>query len=161
LQLEQDESLLIKTIPFSSLSGLIYIIIGTPICLFLFKDPVFLWLLFFLPVLLTNRLIINNKRISLRMLFKTRTIKINELHQKSYLIIDPYVFKKYEWQRKLLGQDFQKFWHYRTNIYFSQDENRHKLSQLRLSLFSKRQTYKILAILTQAWNLDSNIKQPD
>jgi hypothetical protein len=161
LQLEQDESLLIKTIPFSSLSGLIYIIIGTPICLFLFKDPVFLWLLFFLPVFLTNRLIITNKRISLRMLFKTRTIKINELHQKSYLIIDPYVFKKYEWQRKLLGQDFQKFWHYRTNIYFSQDENRHKLSQLRLSLFSKRQTDKILAILTQAWNLDSNIKQPD
>ncbi|MCH7328588.1 hypothetical protein [Acinetobacter modestus] len=161
MQLEQDESLLIKTIPFSSLSGLIYIIIGTPICLFLFKDPVFLWLLFFLPVFLTNRLIITNKRISLRMLFKTRTIKINELHQKSYLIIDPYVFKKYEWQRKLLGQDFQKFWHYRTNIYFSQDENRHKLSQLRLSLFSKRQTDKILAILTQAWNLDSNIKQPD
>jgi len=161
LQLEQDESLLIKTIPFSSLSGLIYIIIGTPICLFLFKDPVFLWLLFFLPVFLTNRLIITNKRISLRMLFKTRTIKINELHQKSYLIIDPYVFKKYEWQRKLLGQDFQKFWHYRTNIYFSQDENHHKLSQLRLSLFSKRQTDKILAILTQAWNLDSNIKQPD
>lgn len=161
MQLEQDESLLIKTIPFSSLSGLIYIIIGTPICLFLFKDPVFLWLLFFLPVFLTNRLIITNKRISLRMLFKTRTIKINELHQKSYLIIDPYVFKKYEWQRKLLGQDFQKFWHYRTNIYFSQDENRHKLSQLRLSLFSKRQTDKILAILAQAWNLDSNIKQPD
>ena len=161
MQLEQDESLLIKTIPFSSLSGLIYIIIGTPICLFLFKDPVFLWLLFFLPVFLTNRLIITNKRISLRMLFKTRTIKINELHQKSYLIIDPYVFKMYEWQRKLLGQDFQKFWHYRTNIYFSQDENRHKLSQLRLSLFSKRQTDKILAILTQAWNLDSNIKQPD
>ncbi|KKW75619.1 hypothetical protein AAV96_16475 [Acinetobacter sp. AG1] len=161
MQLEQDESLLIKTIPFSSLSSLIYIIIGTPICLFLFKDPVFLWLLFFLPVFLTNRLIITNKRISLRMLFKTRTIKINELHQKSYLIIDPYVFKKYEWQRKLLGQDFQKFWHYRTNIYFSQDENRHKLSQLRLSLFSKRQTDKILAILTQAWNLDSNIKQPD
>lgn len=161
MQLEQDESLLIKTIPFSSLSGLIYIIIGTPICLFLFKDPVSLWLLFFLPVFLTNRLIITNKRISLRMLFKTRTIKINELHQKSYLIIDPYVFKKYEWQRKLLGQDFQKFWHYRTNIYFSQDENRHKLSQLRLSLFSKRQTDKILAILTQAWNLDSNIKQPD
>ena len=161
MQLEQDESLLIKTIPFSSLSGLIYIIIGTPICLFLFKDPVFLWLLFFLPVFLTNRLIITNKRISLRMLFKTRTIKINDLHQKSYLIIDPYVFKKYEWQRKLLGQDFQKFWHYRTNIYFSQDENRHKLSQLRLSLFSKRQTDKILAILTQAWNLDSNIKQPD
>ncbi|MCH7332039.1 hypothetical protein [Acinetobacter modestus] len=117
--------------------------------------------LIFSASFLTNRLIITNKRISLRMLFKTRTIKINELHQKSYLIIDPYVFKKYEWQRKLLGQDFQKFWHYRTNIYFSQDENRHKLSQLRLSLFSKRQTDKILAILAQAWNLDSNIKQPD
>ncbi|MFM6905930.1 MAG: hypothetical protein ACKOUU_07795 [Acinetobacter tjernbergiae] len=161
MQLEQDESVLINTIPFSSLSGLIYIIIGTPICLFLFKDPVFLWLLFFLPVFLTNRLIITNKRISLRMLFRTRAIKINELHQKPYLTIDPYIFKKYEWQRKLLGQNFKKFWHYRTNIYFSQDENRHKLSQLRLSLFSKKQTDKILAILTQTWNLDSNIKQPN
>ena len=69
--------------------------------------------------------------------------------------------KKYEWQRKLLGQNFKKFWYYRTNIYFSQDENRHKLSQLRLSLFSKKQTDKILAILTQTWNLDSNIKQPN
>jgi len=70
--------------------------------------------------------------------------------------------KKYEWQRKLLGQNFKKFWYYRTNIYFSQDENRHRLSQLRLSLFSKKQTDKILVmLLTQAWNLDSNIKQPD
>lgn len=85
-------------------------------------------------------------------------IKIDERQQTPYLIIDPYVFKKYEWQRKLLGQDFKKFWHYRSNIYFTQDENRHRLSQLRLSLFSKKQVDQILVNLTQTWNLDPNIK---
>ena len=51
----------------------------------LFKNSIFLWFLLFLPIFLTNRLIITNKRISLRMLFRTRAIKINELHQKPYL----------------------------------------------------------------------------
>ena len=48
-----------------------------------------------------------------------------------------------------------------SNIDFSEKSDKKILHQLQLSLFSKKQTDKILAILTQTWNLDSNIKQPN
>ena len=53
------------------------------------------------------------------------------------------------------------FWKYQTSIQFSEKSDKKILHQLQLSLFSKKQTDKILAILTQTWNLDSNIKQPN
>ncbi|MEG0347437.1 MAG: hypothetical protein RR605_05220, partial [Acinetobacter sp.] len=76
-------------------------------------------------------------------------------------IISPYLFKASEWQRKLLKEEFMTFWKYQTSIQFSEKSDKKILHQLQLSLFSKKQTDKILAILTQTWNLDSNIKQPN
>lgn len=109
----------------------------------------------------SDYLIITNQRIILRVFLITKSIKIDHIKNPLQLNIDPSSLQREEWQRKILGQDFKKFWQYRANIQFTENSDRKILNQLRLSLFSKKQTNQILEILTQTWNLNSNIKQPD
>lgn len=169
MQLQDHEEILYKAIPFTSLSYIIISLIGifTIIHLFsvnlLLNENIILYALIFLPILLKffDRIIITNQHIFFKNILGKYSINHNQIKNPPYMFIDPYLFKKYEWQRKLSGQDFQNFWKYRANIQFSQNSDQKTLNRLRLSLFSKKQTDKILTILTQAWNLDPNIKSKE
>ncbi|MEF9957488.1 MAG: hypothetical protein RR677_09590 [Acinetobacter sp.] len=166
MQLKHDEKILYKGKPFNSIQIIILNIVMSLMCFMMFSlTSKYLAMLSFVLLLCVIRyfdsLIITNKRIILRTFLITKSIKIDQLNATLELTIDPFIFQRDEWQRKLLGQDFQKFWRHRSNIYFPQNENRQTLSQLKFSLFSKKQTDKILAILSETWALDSNIKQPN
>ena len=87
---------------------------------------------------------------------------------KITITIPPHTFKKYEWHRKLLKQDFNKFWQHKASIYFPVNKNSQlstflskPLIYLRLSFFSKKQSKQVLQILAKHWQLDSSIQLPE
>lgn len=166
MQLEQGEEILFKEKPFSSIKVTITMTVASIIGLVFWslteKHLIALASLLFLGLLRHfDYLIITNKNIRLCTFFNERKIKLENLNHSPYLVINPDLFKISEWQRKLLKEELMTFWKYQTSIQFSEKSDKKILHQLQLSLFSKKQTDKILAILTQTWNLDSNIKQPN
>ncbi|MBC9229954.1 hypothetical protein HI850_011515 [bacterium SPL81] len=164
MNLIQNEKILYKAKPFNSIQTTMISIILSIMCLTLFSlTSTYFAMLTFIMLLgvirFSDYLIITNQRIILRVFLTTKCISIEQLDVPLELTIEPFTYQKYEWQRKLLGQDLQKFWQYRANIQFIENSDRKTLNQLRLSLFSKKQTDQILAILAQRWNLDPSIKQ--
>lgn len=176
--LAKDEVILFQAIPFKSLLDVVLIIgvitlisLMVSLIALMTKDIRYVILLFLnLIVILAkcfDKIIITNQRITLRTLLINRTVYLLELKEVPYITIDPYTFKKYEWQRKLLRQDFQKFWKNKSLISFSSTHAIEKISffnkalqQLRLDLFSKSQSDKIIEVLENSWELKQNIQPP-
>lgn len=114
-----------------------------------------------------DKITITDHRIVLRTMLVNRTVLLDDLLASPYLTVHPYIFKKYEWQRKLLRQNYQKIYQDKACIYFSFDQQLktttllHKpINYLGLGLFSKKQRQEILAILSRTWRLDPTLQPP-
>lgn len=175
-QIAPNEKILFQGIPFNSLLIIFYMAISLLGIAIVFPSDLLLGKYIFwygLLVLLTllrgfDKITITNQRTVLKILLISREIKLSELKQAPYLTIPPHTFKKYEWHRKLLKQDFNKFWQNKASIYFPVNKNSQlstflskPLIYLRLSFFSKKQSKQVLQILAKHWQLDSSIQLPE
>ncbi len=174
--LAPDEIILFQAMPFNSLSKIFYmaanllgliIIFPTSLLLDTYLN-LYIFLILFILLKSFDKITITNQRIFLRIFLITRTINLNRIAHSPYLTIPPHTFKKYEWHRKLLKQDFNKFWQHKASIYFPVNKNSQlstflskPLIYLRLSFFSKKQSKQVLQILAKHWQLDSSIQLPE
>ncbi len=166
-----DEKILFQAIPFFSLMSVALTSIILIFVFIFFKNFLLIkhivacgFLLAITVLECFNKLIITNQRVILRKLLFNKTIHIRTLKKSPSLIVESYTFKKYEWQRKLLKQDFHGFWLPKASIYFFNQKEIKKLgllsrslTHLRLKLFSQKQRQKILKALTEHWQLDQSI----
>lgn len=125
--LAPDEIILFQAMPFNSFSKIFYMAANLLGLIIIFPTSLlldtclnlYIFLILFMLLKSFNKITIANQRIFLRIFLITRTINLNRIAHSPYLTIPPHTFKKYEWQRKLLKQDFQKFWQDKFCIYFA------------------------------------------
>ena len=166
MQLQNNEKILYKTKPINSIylfflciTLCVYVLFVLPLQSKHFIMLAIFCLLSFFRFF--DSIVITNQRIISHLFLRQRTIQLSTLQQPPFLTIDPKKFRQYEWQRKLLKQNFQDFWFYKTDIYFKKlisavDPN--PLERIPLSLFSKKQKDRIIQTLAQSWQLDPTIE---
>ena len=166
MQLQNNEKILYKTKPINSIylfflciTLCVYVLFVLPLQSKHFIMLAIFCLLSFFRFF--DSIVITNQRIISHLFLRQRTIQLSTLQQPPFLTIDPKKFRQYEWQRKLLKQNFQDFWFYKTDIYFKHlisavDPN--PLERIPLSLFSKKQKDRIIQTLAQSWQLNPTIE---
>lgn len=166
----QNEKILYKTTPKTSIYTFFSILLIYGWAFFLFHTSLKIQHillmtlpLFFVFIRCFDSLTISHERIIVKVLFSTKSVQLQDLHHPPLLEINPYTFKKYEWQRKLLKQNFQTFWLKKSVISFPHSTKitaEKTLQNIRLSLFSKQQAQDIIAVLEQYWQLSPTIQTP-
>ena len=166
----QNEKILYKTIPKTIIYTFFSILLLCGITLFLFHTSLEIQHillmtlpLFFVFIRCFDSLTISHECIIFKVLFSTKSVHLQDFYHPPFLEINPYTLKKYEWQRKLLKQNFQTFWLNKSVISFphsSEVADEKTLQNIRLSLFSKQQAQDIIAVLEQHWQLSPIIQEP-
>ena len=166
MQLQNNEKILYKTKPINSIYLFVLCMVIGIYAFFALPLQSKHFIMFGIFCLLSffrffDSIIITNQRIISHLFLRQRTVQLSTLQQPPFLTIDPKKFRQYEWQRKLLKQNFQDFWFYKTDIYFKKlisavDPN--PLERIPLSLFSKKQKDRIIQTLAQSWQLDPTIE---
>lgn len=162
MQLQEGETVLYKAIPMGFIYNLIIIMTLGLGLIILFplepRDFLILCGIFLISLVpCSYLLIVTNQRIIFRKFLSAKTISLHSLPAPKLKIL-PYTLKKYEWHRKLLRQDFQKFWLDKAIIHFQDPSNSNALETIPLSLFSKKQRAEIISILQETCHLNPLIE---
>lgn len=102
---------------FYLLMALMGFIINFPSTLLVMKHLLLYLLLGWLgPCRFFYNIITINQIVMLKKLLVYKTLCLDQLKSSPYLGIQLHIFKKYEWQRKLLRHEFHRFWQHKAFV---------------------------------------------
>lgn len=167
MHLQANEHILYKTTPFNSYTLIVLAVVLGIVTFLNDSAQTKHYLIFGFCALLGllrafEHITITNQRIITRKFLTKYVGEISKFQKPPILKIEFQEFRKYEWWRKLSKQDFQKFWRYKAEVrftYFTQAGIPKPLEKISLSLYSKRQTDKIIETLSATCQLSPIIKQ--